>query len=126
MTSLVNHNPLSLFAAQVRRAVALPRSVKVGLQVLIDSGLLLGCFWLAMVLRLDRLDFISDWRVLGTSAVGAAVGIAALFAVGVYGALVRFIAINVLPRLMLVAGFTSLGLYGAGLILEAPCPGPCP
>ena len=122
MTSLVNHNPLALFAAQVRRAAALPRFVKVGLQVLIDSGLLLGCFWLAMVLRLDRLDFISDWRVLGTSAVGATFGIAALFVVGVYGALVRFIAVNVLPRLMLVAGFASLGLYGAGLFLEAHLP----
>ena len=66
------------------------RKTKIALQVLVDTGLLLFCFWLAMALRLDGITThisYNSWLTMGSVVPST---ILAFYGLGLYRSFVRF------------------------------------
>jgi FlaA1/EpsC-like NDP-sugar epimerase len=100
----------------------LSRPSKQVLQLAADLVLIVVCFALAMVLRLESLRFASDpwvWLALAPAAVA---GLAAFTAMGLYRTIVRHISGEVLRIVLTGVVVTAVVLSASAAILAAPVP----
>lgn len=100
----------------------LARSEKVALQVAIDAALVLLCFYGAMALRLDNLDFFTNQRLWLPLAIVAATTVAIYWLTGLYTTLVRYITGRILLTVVQGALLSAFVLYSATAILGVNIP----
>ena len=70
---------------------SLPRSVKVSIEIVADTLAILAALTFAMVLRLENIDFLSQYTSVLIGAVVTVMTITALYLLGLYQLLVRFV-----------------------------------
>lgn len=105
-----------------RYLLRLKRWQKIGLQLSFDVLLVIMSFFGAMALRLESVQFLSDFRIVATGVVAAFATLAAFRMLGLYRALVRYVTGKVLVTIGIGAVISGALLYGTGLLLEAPLP----
>jgi FlaA1/EpsC-like NDP-sugar epimerase len=101
---------------------AVPRSVKVSLQVAVDATLVAVSFFSAMAIRLDNLQFVSSPKLWTILAFLLPITIAIYWALGLYRSLVRYITGSILRIVGLGALLSALALYAVGVIWAAGVP----
>lgn len=98
------------------------RSLKRAIQISVDCLLMLLCFVLAMLLRHESLDFVSDPSIWLAPAVTVPLSVIVFGRLGLYRAVVRFITERALRTIIAGILFSTmtLALTGLGLGLEIP------
>lgn len=91
-------------------------------QVATDLALILGCFVVAMVLRLESLRFAGDARVWLALVPAAVAGLAVFEAMGLYRTIVRHISGEVLRIALAGAVVAAVVLAASAAMLAAPVP----
>lgn len=102
--------------------LALPRTTKVALQVLADATLVALSFVMAMLFRLDSLQFAYNPRFWATLLSLVLMTVAIYWVLDLYRTLVRFITGRILLLVGLGAFLSALALYPIGAVWAAFIP----
>lgn len=91
-------------------------------QLTLDGALIVQAFILAMVIRLERLDFLAKPEVWITVFVASGITLFAFRYLGLYRALVRYITGKILISIGKGAAISAVSLYAVGLVVDAGLP----
>lgn len=105
---------------------SLPRPYKRALQVAVDTALLLGSFVLAMALRLESLQFITDPVIWATILLAVPFSIAVFVALGFYRAVIRYMTHRAVLSISKGILFSAIVLFASGLVMRAELPASVP
>lgn len=106
----------------LRNLSFLGRKQKIALQIVVDTGLLLICFLVAMVIRLEGLDFLSNLKIWLPWVSASCLGIGMFWLSGLYNALVRFVTAKILASIARGVATFSIVLFISNVWLTAGIP----
>lgn len=98
------------------------RTSKIALQVAADSAVLLGCFFFAMLLRLDNVDFVSKPKIWLVFAASLAVTLATFGFCGLYQALVRFLTDKIISAIALGGVVFAISILVLNTVADTQIP----
>ena len=105
-----------------KRFLRLTRTKKRIIQVLADTLLILLSFAMAMVLRLESIDFVRDPQVWLAILLALVVSIGVFIKLGFYRAVVRYITSRALSTIIIGIIASAATLLGVSLLLDLPVP----
>ncbi|RUR54366.1 polysaccharide biosynthesis protein [Vreelandella populi] len=100
----------------------LTRRRKQLIQLIVDTFLIVASFFLAMLLRLDSLEFLTDKSVWLALPVMIPVSLFIFIRLGFYRSIVRFMGMKALQALLAGAFGSALTLYVVSMALNLPVP----
>src|SRR5215469_3551331 len=104
----VSPSDTALLASAARSILKLPRPTKRLIMIGADAIMLPIAFWAALILQYDAIVALSPYRELLLYAV--ACGVALFSLLGLYRAVVRFLGVNAIVRVVLGVTLSVLGL----------------
>lgn len=104
------------------RALRLSRPVKRGLQVATDAVLMVGCFYLAMLLRLETVEFIYKPSVWYAFLPIVPLTILVFRTMSLYRAVLRYITPQVFQMIFIGSLFSASMLFVSLILFAAPIP----
>ena len=113
---------MAVFNAVINRLLFASRRTKRTLQVCFDLVVLTLCFVLAMFLRLDNFQFISDVNVWIAFFISLPLTILVFVRLGFYRAVIRYITSRAAGAVVVGAAVSALLLLTVGLTLRLPIP----
>lgn len=109
-----------LFA--IKMLFGLTRRRKQLIQLVVDTFLIIASFFLAMLLRLDSFEFLSNDAVWHALPVMVPVSLFIFIRLGFYRSIVRFMGIKALQALCAGVLGSALTLYVVSMVLSLPVP----
>lgn len=116
-----------MFTAVIKTLFELPRGPKRAIQVAFDMAAMAGCFWLAMVLRLDGIATTLQPQSWAVMLAVIPVTVAAFVTLGLYRAVIRFMADRALKSVAIGVGISAVTMLvvsqSLGLFVPRSVPG---
>jgi len=105
-----------------QRLFDLPRGQKRAIQLVVDTGLMLASFGLAMALRLESLAFVTDPRIWAAMLVVIPCSLLVFMRLGFYRAVIRFISAQTGVTILLGIAFSTILLALVSALTAAAIP----
>ena len=106
-----------MFDHILKWSLLLGRPQKRAVQMLFDVALILACFVLAMALRLDSWNFLTQPRVWDVLVIVIPATLFVFARVGLYRAVIRFISSRAIRVIILSTGFSGILMFVSNLAL---------
>ncbi|MDP3961776.1 MAG: polysaccharide biosynthesis protein, partial [Pseudorhodobacter sp.] len=105
-----------------QRLFDLPRGQKRAIQLVVDTGLMLTSFGLAMALRLESLAFVTDPRIWAAMLVVIPFSLVVFMRLGFYRAVIRFISAQTTLTILLGIATSAILLALVSALTAVPIP----
>ncbi|MCZ8017160.1 MULTISPECIES: nucleoside-diphosphate sugar epimerase/dehydratase [Pseudomonadota] len=100
----------------------LNRPIKIALQVAADSAMILGSFLFVMTLRLESVDFASNFKVWLVFFTSGAAAIATFWSYGLYQTMVRFLTSKIIGAIGRGTALLALSMLALNAFVDAEIP----
>ena len=106
----------------IGRLTLLNRANKIALQIASDSALILGCFLLAMTLRLENVAWAISLKIWLVFATSVAAALTTFWLSGLYWTLVRFLTGKIIVAIARGVALMAIGMLALNALADAGIP----